>query len=69
VFDNPQYCRGIKTTKEDKVAWLCAKYESILAKMDADAEFASRKRPKEQDNRPDYLRNPSGNVGFGKSVV
>lgn len=68
VFDNAQYCRGIKTTKQDKVAWLCDKYESILAKMDADAEFASKK-PKDQDNRPDYIKNPSGGVRFPKSVV
>jgi len=68
VFENPMYSRGIKTTKQDKVDWLCAKYESILAKMDADAEFASKK-PTEQDNRPEYLKNPTGGVKFSKSVV
>jgi len=68
VFDNPMYSRGIKTTKEDKSLWLMNKWESILAKMDADAEFASRK-PKDQDNRPEYLKNPAGGVKFGKSVV
>jgi hypothetical protein len=68
LFANQMYCRGIKTTKEDKVSWLCGKYEQILAKMDADAEFAAKK-PKEQDNRPEYLKNPSGKSGFGKSVV
>jgi hypothetical protein len=66
VFENQMYCRGIKTTKEDKVKWLCGKFESILAKMDADAEFASKKP---QDKRPEYLKNPSGKSGFGKSVV
>jgi hypothetical protein len=66
VFENQMYCRGIKTTKEDKSVWLAGKYEQIIAKMDADAEFASKKP---QDNRPDYLKNPSGKSGFGKSVV
>jgi hypothetical protein len=66
VFENPMYSRGIKTTKEDKSLWLAGKYEQILAKMDADAEFAAKKP---QDNRPAYLKNPSGKSGFGKSVV
>ena len=69
VFENQMYCRGIKTTKEDKSVWLCGKYESILAKMDADTEFASKKPANGQDNRPQYLKNPSGGVKFGKSVV
>jgi hypothetical protein len=66
VFENQMYCRGIKTTKEDKSIWLAGKYEQIIAKMDADAEFAAKKP---QDDRPGYLKNPSGKSGFGKSVV
>jgi hypothetical protein len=66
VFENQMYCRGIKTTKEDKSLWLAGKYEQIIAKMDADAEFAAKKP---QDDRPGYLKNPSGKSGFGKSVV
>jgi hypothetical protein len=68
VFANQMYCRGIKTCKEDKVIWLCSKWEQILAKMDADADYASKK-PKENDNRPDYIKNPSNRDWFGKSVV
>jgi hypothetical protein len=47
------------------------KFEGIGAKMDADEEFESKKasKPKEQDNRPEYLKNPSGKVGFGKTVA
>jgi hypothetical protein len=70
-FKNERYCRGIKTTAKDKVLWFTEKFEGIGAKMDADDEFESTKvsKPKEQDNRPEYLKNPSGKVGFGKTVA
>jgi hypothetical protein len=70
-FKNERYCRGIKTTAKDKVSWLMEKFDSVAAKMEADEEFESKNasKPKVQDNRPEYLRNPSGGVKFGKSVV
>jgi hypothetical protein len=68
-FKNERYCRGIKTTGKDKVLWLMDKFDGLGAKMDADEEFKKASKPKEQDNRPEYLKNPSGKAGFGKTVA
>jgi hypothetical protein len=71
LFENAYFGRGIKATKEGKVAWLCSKWEAVLTQMDADKEFGKKtsSAARANDNRPEYLSKPSGNVSFGKSVI
>ena len=74
-FQHERYCRGIKTVKkQDKADWLSDNFVELAARMVADEEFDAKRsqkaaKSKTPENAPHYIKNPSGNVSFGKSVV
>jgi len=74
-FQHERYCRGIKTVKkQDKADWFSQNFEELAERMAADEEFAAKRgakaaKYKVNEKAPEYIKNPSGNVGFGKSVV
>jgi hypothetical protein len=74
-FQHERYCRGIKTVKkQDKADWFSQNFEELAERMVADEEFAAKRGAKAakynvNEKAPEYIKNPSGNVGFGKSVV
>jgi hypothetical protein len=74
-FEHERYCRGIRTVKkQDKADWLSEHFAELAERMVADEEFESKRGQKAAkykvgENKPDYIANPSGTVGFGKSVV
>jgi hypothetical protein len=74
-FQHERYCRGIRTVKkQDKADWFYDNFVELAERMVADQEFDARRsqkaaKNKTPENAPDYIKNPSGNVSFGKSVV
>ena len=73
-FQHERYGRGIKTVKQDKADWFSEKFDEVAERKIADEEFEAKRGAKAAKHRvngnaPDYLKNPSGNVQFGKSVV
>jgi hypothetical protein len=74
-FQHERYCRGIRTVKkQDKADWFSENFGELAERMVADEEFEAKRgakaaRYRVNENAPGYIKNPSGNVGFGKSVV
>lgn len=74
-FEHERYCRGIRTVKkQDKADWFSENFGELAERMVADEEFDAKRgakaaRYRVNENAPGYIKNPSGNVGFGKSVV